>query len=88
MNRREFVKTIGVTTMGAPWGVSWIADDLWAKLPGQIKITGLTTRIVEDEVYLKILTDQGVVGEGHATVHRKARTCQAALNDLTDVLVA
>ncbi len=87
MNRREFVKAFGMATVGAPWGVSLIADDLWAKLPARIKISGLTTRIVEDEVYLKILTDQGVVGEGHAAVHRKARTCQAAINDLTDVLV-
>ncbi len=87
MNRREFVKAFGMATVGAPWGVSLIADDLWAKFPARIKISGLTTRIVEDEVYLKILTDQGVVGEGHATVHRKARTCQAAINDLTDVLV-
>jgi len=47
--------------------------ELWAKLPSKIKITGLKTLIVEDEVYLKVLTDQGIVGEGHTTVHRKAK---------------
>ena len=43
--------------------------------------------IVEDEVYLKVMTDQGVVGEGHCTVHRKARTCEAAVKDLEDLLM-
>ena len=43
--------------------------------------------IVEDEVYLKIFTDQCVVGEGHTTVHRKAATCEAALKDLAPVIV-
>ena len=87
MNRREFVKSVVAAGAGTPLGVGFVANDLLAQLPRQIKISKLTTMIVEDEVYLKIFTDQGVVGEGHATVHRKARTCQAALHDLTDVLV-
>jgi galactonate dehydratase len=56
-------------------------------LPATINITGLKTLIVEDEVYLKVLTDQGIVGEGHCTVHRKAQTCEAAVRDLERVLV-
>jgi len=87
MYRREFIKTTGFMAAGAPLGMGLLASDLWAKLPTLIKITGLKTMIVEDEVYLKIFTNQGVVGEGHATVHRKARTCQAAIQDLADVLV-
>ena len=87
MYRRDFIKTTGFMAAGASLGSGLVASDLWAKLPTLMKITGLKTMIVEDEVYLKIFTNQGVVGEGHATVHRKARTCQAAIHDLTDVLV-
>jgi galactonate dehydratase len=72
---------------GAPLGVGLLSDSLWGKLPERIKITGLSTMIVEDEVYLKVFTDQGVVGEGHAAVHRKAPTCEAAVKDLERVLV-
>ncbi len=86
MNRREFIRAAGTMTTGLSLGMASLKD-LWAKLPSKIKITGLKTLIVEDEVYLKVLTDQGIVGEGHTTVHRKAKTCEAAVHDLARVLV-
>ena len=87
MNRRTFLKPAGLTLAGAPAGMSLLSESLWGKLPSKIKITDLKTMIVEDEVYLKIFTDQGVVGEGHTAVHRKAATCEAALKDLAPVIV-
>ena len=64
-----------------------VPEDLWGAIPSGIKITGIRTMIVEDEVYLKVLTDQGVVGEGHTSVHRKAPTCEAAVLDMERIIV-
>ncbi len=85
MNRRDFIRHAGLLCAGLPFGLA--NDPIYGALPKKIKITGLKTMIIEDEVYLKIQTDQGVTGEGHCTVHRKARTCEAALKDLADVIV-
>ena len=87
MNRREFFKATGCALAGAPFWMGILPEHLWGKIPSGLEITGLTTMIVEDEVYLKVLTNQGVVGEGHTTVHRKSRTCQAAIHDLERVLI-
>ena len=87
MNRRDFLRRMGVVTAAAPFWMGILPERLWAKIPNGIKITGLKSQIVEDEVYLKIFTNQDVVGEGHTTVHRKAATCKAAVDDLERVLV-
>ncbi len=87
MNRRQFMKSTGLAVAGAPFWMGLLPGTLWGKLPSRIKITGLKTLIVEDEVYLKVFTDQGIVGEGHTTVHRKSATCEAAVKDLARVLV-
>ena len=76
MNRREFIRAAGTMTTGLSLGMASLKD-LWAKLPSKIKITGLKTLIVEDEVYLKVLTDQGIVGEGHTTVHQTTGTSRS-----------
>ena len=86
MRRREFIKK-AAGAVGAPFFAGLLRDDLWGKLPSGVKITALKTMIVEDEVYLKVYTDQGVVGEGHTSVHRKAPTCEAAVKDLGRVIV-
>ncbi len=86
MNRREFFKTAGLSVAGVPFWMEFLRENLWGKLPSNVRITGLKTLIVEDEVYLKIFTNQGVVGEGHTSVHRKALTCEAAVKDLERVL--
>ncbi len=86
MHRRQFLRSAALAVAGAPVWMASFPSRLWAKIP-KIKITGLKTLIVEDEVYLKIFTDQGVVGEGHATVHRKSRTCETAVQDLERVIV-
>ena len=87
MKRRDFLRTAGTVTTGLSLGLVPL-QELWAKFPSRIKITGIKSLIVEDEVYLKVLTSQGIVGEGHTTVHRKAKTCQAAVQDLERVLYA
>ena len=87
MNRRSFLKATGLAMAGSPFWLGALPERVWAKIPEDVKITGLKTMIVEDEVYLKIFTDQGVVGEGHTAVHRKAPTCQAAVEDLARVLI-
>ena len=87
MNRREFLKKAGLAAAAAPFWMAVLPEPLWGKIPAGLKISGLRAMIVEDEVYLKVLTDQGVVGEGHAAVHRKAPTCLAAVKDLARVIV-
>ncbi|MGD9856610.1 MAG: enolase C-terminal domain-like protein [Planctomycetaceae bacterium] len=86
MHRRRFLQSAAALSAGMTLDLSPMRR-LWAALPSAIKITGLKTRIVDDEVYLKVFTDQGITGEGHTTVHRKAATCQAAVQDLERVLV-
>lgn len=87
MDRRHFLKKAALGASAAPFWVSVVPEHLWAKIPTGIKITDLQTIIVEDEVYLKVFTNQGVVGEGHASVHRKSPTCEAAVKDLARVIV-
>jgi len=87
MKRRHFIKTIGLAAAGAPFWMSLVPENLWAKIPSGVKITDLQTIIVEDEVYLKVFTNVGVVGEGQASVHRKSPTCEAAVKDLARVIV-
>ncbi len=85
MDRRDFLKQLAIA--GAPFCSLILPEYLRAKIPTEIKITGLKTFRVDDEVYLKVLTNQDVAGEGHTTVHRKAATCEAAVKDLERVLV-
>lgn len=87
MNRRQFLRSAGLAVAGAPFWMGLLPERLWGKLPAGIRITGIRTMIVEDEVYLKVLTNQDVVGEGHTSVHRKAPTCEAAVRDLERILV-
>lgn len=87
MNRRQFLKYSALAITSAPLADTLFPSTAWASLPDKIKITGIKTLVVEDEVYLKVFTDQGVVGEGHTTVHRKATACEAAVNELERVLV-
>ena len=87
MKRRDFMKTAGVAAAAAPFWMGLIPEELSAKIPDNVKITDLKTIIVEDEVYLKIFTNVGVIGEGQASVHRKSPTCEAAVNDLARVIV-
>jgi galactonate dehydratase len=87
MKRRDFMRTAGVAAAAAPFWMGLIPEELSAKIPDGVKITDLKTIIVEDEVYLKIFTNVGVIGEGQASVHRKSPTCEAAVNDLARVIV-
>lgn len=83
MDRRRFLQKLAVST--APLVAA--SSQLPAAIPTDVRITGLKTFRIDDEVYLKVFTDQGVVGEGHTTVHRKAATCEAAVRDLERVIV-
>src|SRR5438128_1339345 len=82
MNRRSFFRHAALAVAGAPFWSGVLTESFAAKIPEGIKITDLKSIIVEDEVYLKVFTDAGVTGEGHASVHRKAPTCKAAVDDL------
>ncbi len=84
MQRRDFLRRIGVAA--TPFGSCFLSENLRAKIPRGIEITGLKTFRIDDEVYLKVFTNQDVVGEGHTTVHRKAATCEAAVHDLERVI--
>ena len=85
MKRRHFLKNAGLVIATAPFP-ALLAESAWAAL-SKAKITDLQTIIVENEVYLKVFTDQGVVGEGHTAVHRKAAVCEAAVKDLGRLLI-
>ena len=87
MNRRGFIRTVGLAAAAAPFWMGLVPENLWSAIPSGIKITDIKTIIVEDEVYLKVFTNEGVIGEGHASVHRKAPTCEAAVKDLARVIV-
>ena len=87
MKRRRFFKTAGLATAGVPFWMGILPEELWGKLPSGLKIIGIKTMIVEDEVYLKIFTNEGVVGEGHTSVHRKAPTCETAVLDMERIIV-
>ncbi len=82
MDRRHFLKKAGKAAVAMPAIMTVMPEALWSKVPENLKINSLDTIICEDEVYLKLITNQGIVGEGHTTVHRKALTVQAALKDL------
>lgn len=87
VNRRGFLKRAGLALAAAPFWSGILPEAFAAKIPEGIKITDLKSMIVEDEVYLKVFTDAGLTGEGHTSVHRKAPTCKAAVDDLARVLV-
>ena len=87
MKRRNFLKTAGSATVLSPFWMSVLPETLWGKVPFDLKITNIETIIVEDEVYLKVFTNQGLIGEGQASVHRKSPTCETAVQDLKRVLV-
>ena len=87
MNRRGFIKTAGLAAAGVPFSLGMLPENLWGALPAGIKITDLKAIIVEDEVYLKLFTNKGVVGEGHTSVHRKAPTCLAAVLDMERIIM-
>jgi galactonate dehydratase len=87
MNRRKFLSTTGLAAAGAPFWFGIVPEDLMAAIPSGIKITGIKTIIVENEVYLKIMTNKDIVGEGHTSVHRKALTCEAAVLDMDRIIV-
>ena len=84
MHRRDFLRHLQMAAI--PCGSLLLPEHLWAKIPRGIKITHLKTFRIDDEVYLKVFTNQDVVGEGHTTVHRKAATCEAAVQDLERVI--
>ena len=86
MKRRGFLKT-ACAAAGASFWLGIVPEELMASIPSGIKITDLKTIVVEDEVYLKVFTNQGIVGEGHTSVHRKAPTCEAAVLDLERIIM-
>ena len=87
MKRRRFLQLSGLSAAGAPFWWGTLPESMCQAIPSGIKITDLQTIIVESEVYLKLFTNVGVVGEGHTTVHRKVPTCEAAVKDLGRVLI-
>lgn len=53
-----------------------------------MKITGLTTYLVPPRwLFLKITTDEGIVGWGEPVIEGKAHTVQAAVEEFSDYLV-
>ena len=90
MNRRKFIKKLGLVLGGLPFWNGLLSSDLAAKLPANIKITDLkawAVGIEANQVFVKIYTNQGVTGLGEASVHRKTGTTLAACLELKDVIV-
>src|SRR5699024_11803617 len=53
-----------------------------------IKITAMTTNTVPPRwLYLKIETDEGIVGWGEPIIEGKAATVAAAVDELSDLLI-
>ena len=90
MNRRKFIKKLGLGLGGLGFWSTYLPHHLAAKLPKNIKIIDLkawAVGIEANQVFVKIYTNEGVTGLGEASVHRKTGTTLAACLELKDVLV-
>ncbi len=90
MNRRKFIKQLGLGLGGLGFWSSFLPHHLAAKLPKNIKIIDLkawAVGIEANQVFVKIYTNEGVTGLGEASVHRKTGTTLAACLELKDVLM-
>ncbi|MFC1694218.1 enolase C-terminal domain-like protein [Candidatus Latescibacterota bacterium] len=87
MNRRELLKKAGLAMAGVPFWMGILPENLQAKIPSGIKITGLKTFMVGNYVFLKIYTNQGVTGLGEGTIHNQAQTVEAAIRDREHILI-
>ena len=87
MQRREFMRTAGVTAVTAPFWMGSMPEELWGSIPSGIKITGVKTFVVRQKVYVKILTNKGVTGLGECWIQSLAQTVDAAIRDLGRILI-
>src|SRR5262245_671202 len=71
MTRREFLKTAGMTVGSVPFWMGLLPESLWGKIPSRVKISGLKTFVVHvgdvNWVFVKIYTNEGVVGLGEGS---------------------
>lgn len=86
MKRRDFLSKAGIT-VGLPFWMGIIPDDVVAKIPSGLKITGLKTIQVGTETFVKVLTNQGVTGLGEGTVTGQALSVEAAIKDRERIIV-
>ena len=90
MQRRQFLKKVGIALGGIPFWDGFLGNDLAAKIPPNIRITDVkcwAVGIEANQVFMKIHTNEGVTGLGEASVHRKTGTALAACKELREVLV-
>ena len=89
MDRRRFLKTAGLAAAAMPLWMTLTPEKLWSAIPSDIKITGVKVWPVTEnnEVFVKVYTNKGVVGLGECSVHRKTITLANAVMDLERVIV-
>ncbi len=86
MQRREFLKTAGLAA-AAPFWVGTSAEPLWAKLPADVKITGVRPIWVGSTLYVKLLTNKGVTGLGATSLASLEQSLAGAVKDIGRLLV-
>jgi galactonate dehydratase len=91
MNRREFLRVAGMTATGMPFWAGLLPETLWGKIPSGIKITTLKTFVVHlgsvNWVFVKIYTNEGLVGLGEGSVTSKEATIAAAIHEHERMIV-
>ena len=87
MNRREFIRTAGLSIAGAPFWMGLLPENLWGKIPSGIKITGLKTFLVDSMVFVKIYTNKGVEGLGEGSIGGQSLSVEARIRDLERILI-
>ena len=81
MKRREFFKKAGIA-IGIPFWMGVLPENLQAKIPSGMKITGLKTFMVGSRnVFEKIYTNKGVAGLGQGIAPGLNDTLDAAIRD-------
>ncbi|MFC1693597.1 enolase C-terminal domain-like protein, partial [Candidatus Latescibacterota bacterium] len=87
MDRRSFIKKPGIATAGMPFMLNFMPEDLWAKIPSGIKITGLKTFLVGHKTYVKVYTNKGVTGLGSGSITGLEISVDAAIRDRERIIV-
>ena len=74
-----------MTVVGMPFWTGLLPENLWGKIPSGIKITSLRTFVVHlgsvNWVFVKIYTNEGLVGLGEGSVTSKEATVAAAIQE-------
>ncbi|MFC1561119.1 galactonate dehydratase [Candidatus Latescibacterota bacterium] len=89
MKRRQFLKHAGIAAAGIPFGLGLISEEVKAKVPSGLKITGLKIfpfqGYGQSTLYVKVLTNEGITGLGEGALW--TNTSVAALKEYEPYII-